>query len=308
MSRVLVFGETLWDLFPAGAQLGGAPCNFALRLRALGHDVTLATRLGRDELGRRAAERLATLGPVIDSIQWDDVHPTGTVPVKVDAKGSPDFTIVPNVAYDFIEATPALLEAAGGADAVCFGTLAQRAPTSRATLARLLDAAPGALKVLDLNLRRDCHTEETVLGSLERAGILKLNEDEAAELARRFGLSDPSIPAFCDGILERFPLSHVVVTLGSRGSFGASREGPRVYVPGLRVETLVDTCGSGDAFTAGFVHEFLAGKRLGDCLERGNILGALVAGQEGATTPLPADAAVTASAVSDPVLDRFRAP
>ena len=233
------------------------------------------------------------------------MHSTGTVTVAVDPRGTPDFTILPDVAYDFIETTPELHAAAVAADAVYFGTLAQRAPTSRETLARLLDAAPNALKILDLNLRKDCHSNETIQGSLERANLLKLNEDEAGVLARQFRFPDPFIPAFCDFILHRFPLSHVVVTLGERGAFAASKEGERVYVPGRRVSNLVDTCGSGDAFTAGFVHELLGGKPLPDCLGRGNILGALVTGQPGATTPMTENADLASHPVSDPALARF---
>ena len=302
--KVLVFGETLWDLLPGGPQLGGAPCNFACRIHELGNSTILATRLGRDDLGQQAAERLAELGLETSFLQRDDARPTGTVTVEVDKQGVPDFTILPDVAYDFIEVTPDLRSAAATADAFCFGTLAQRAPTSRETLARLLDESPG-FKILDLNLRKDCHSNETIMGSLERANLLKLNEDEAGVLAQLFRFADPAIPSFCDSILKRFPLSHVVVTLGERGAFAATTNGVRAYAPGHRVK-LVDTCGSGDAFTAGFVHELLQEQPLVACLERGNLLGALVATQPGATTPIPKNAPHPPNSVSDPALARFR--
>jgi len=126
MRTVLSFGETLWDLLPAGAVLGGAPCNLAYRVNALGERGLIVTRLGRDARGREAYERLRGLGMDLSLVQWDDRKPTGTVPVILDAKGIPDFTIVEDVAYDGIDATPELLAEAGKADCVCFGTLIQR--------------------------------------------------------------------------------------------------------------------------------------------------------------------------------------
>ena len=64
-----------------------------------------------------------------------------------------------------------------------------------------------------------------------------------------------------------------------------SADGTKVYTPGYRVE-VVDTTGSGDAFTAGFVHKHLAGDPLEECCRFANALGAVVATQPGGTTPV----------------------
>src|SRR5438105_1425313 len=92
---VLSFGETLWDLFPSGAALGGAPFNFACRVHALGDRATIVTRLGRDEYGRKALEQIAAVGMDVSHVQKDEHHPTGTVKVTLDGQGNPDFRIVP---------------------------------------------------------------------------------------------------------------------------------------------------------------------------------------------------------------------
>lgn len=306
VKTILAFGETLWDLFPTGAKLGGAPFNFVCRADSLGDRGLIATRLGRDDLGARALTEIESLGMATTLVQRDGERPTGTVPVTVNEKGNPDFTITPYVAYDFIEATDALLEAAAGADCVCFGTLVQRAPVSRATLGRVLDAAKGALKLLDINLRRDCYTEDTIKASLERADVLKLNDDEARHLSATFGLGEPGVPDFAAEALRRWPLSHCVVTLGERGAFAASAAGS-AYVPGYRAD-LVDTCGSGDAFTAGFIHSLLEGRALEECCRLGNALGAMVASQAGGTGPIaPAEVETFMTSgrerITDPALD-----
>jgi fructokinase len=287
VKTVLSFGETLWDLLPAGAQLGGAPCNLAYRVNSLGERGLIVTRLGRDDLGRKAAERLRELGMDLRLVQWDERRPTGTVPVSVDAKGVPTFTIVEDVAYDSIEATPELLEEASLADCICFGTLVQRKAGSRETLRRVLEAAPRALKVLDLNLRKNCYTPETVERSLEAADILKLNEDEVRELARMFGLHPTSLDQAASDCRIRWDLDVIVVTRGAQGAL-AMTSGEDVECEGPKVE-VVDTIGCGDAFTAAFVTGWLRGEDLGDCLLVANALGARVARTAGATAPIPTD-------------------
>lgn len=280
---MLSFGETLWDLLPSGPALGGAPCNLAVRVNDAGGRGLLVTRLGRDALGDRALERLRERGLDVRLVQRDDARPTGTVPVRVDAAGVPDFTILPDVAYDRIEAAGEALAAAATADAVAFGTLAQRAAVSRASLGRLLDAAPRALKFLDLNLRRDCWTRETVEASLGRADVLKLNEAEERRLGELFGLPGEGL-ALRRAIADRWSLDAVVVTLGERGA-AAVRGDETAESPAPPVK-VVDTCGSGDAFAAAFLLAHLEGRPLREALDRGNAMGARVAAQAGATEPL----------------------
>lgn len=282
---VLAYGETLWDLLPSGAVLGGAPFNFVYRVNSLGDRGVIVTRLGRDEPGRKALAQIEGLGMATDFVQWDDEAPTGTVEVDLSDPDRPDFTIVPGVAYDRIEPTDALMAAAAGADCVCFGTLIQRAPRSRATLGQALAAAQQAVKLLDINLRRDCYSRETVKQSLREADVLKLNDDEARELGRMFDVPGDDVPAFADRAMRDWGLSHCVVTFGGRGAYGASAGGERVHVPGYRVE-VADACGSGDAFTAGFIRRLLRGRPLAECCELGCALGAMVAAQVGATVPI----------------------
>jgi len=284
---VVAFGETLWDLLPAGPVLGGAPFNFAYRINSLGDRGLIVSRLGRDELGEGAWKRARELGMDTSYLQWDATHPTGTVEVTLDEENNPDFFIVPEVAYDNIELTRELVELASSADCLCFGTLIQRTPRARHTLKGLLHASKQGLKLLDINLRRDCHSRETIALSLQEADVLKLNDQEARRLAEMFALAAPDLPTLTTEMMERWALSHCVVTFGQRGAFAASARGDSVYVPGYRVN-VVDTCGSGDAFAAGFLHRLLRGCTLVECCELGNALGAIVATQPGATAPIRA--------------------
>lgn len=286
--RVLAFGEILWDRLPDAEVLGGAPLNFAYRSAALGDRTAIASRLGTDELGHRAWDSLRDFGIDTSLVQWDNQRATGTVDIEFDASRTAKIDVKPDAAYDFIEPASELLAAAEQADCICFGTVAQRNLCSRTTLNSVLDHGAKALKLLDINLRDNCYTRETACRAIERADIVKLNEDEAFLLSAMFELASPSIPQFASAMLRRWPAQAVVVTLAENGAFAASRSGDCVYMPGYCI-SMVDPLGAGDAFTAGFIHQYLRGQSLSQCCGYGNVLGALVACQAGATKPLRHD-------------------
>ncbi len=122
---ILGIGELLWDLLPEGAYLGGAPANFAVMAGRLGNRAVLLSRIGRDVLGRKAVERLDPLSADARFLQMDPAHETGRVTVAFEG-GEPHYTIHQPVAWDFLELTGEWLELAENADALCYGTLAQR--------------------------------------------------------------------------------------------------------------------------------------------------------------------------------------
>ena len=282
---ILAFGELLWDILPQATVLGGAPFNFAYRVHALGNRAWMISRLGRDQLGQLAFKKAIELGLDTTWLQWDDRHSTGTVQVRFDEQQNPDYVIYPDVAYDFIEWNPSLLQAAIQADCLCFGSLVQRSNTTRETLSHLLQAAPQALKFLDINLRKDCYDGNSISFSLQQAQLLKLNEDEAYQLANLLSMSWKSLPDFCAGMIKEWSLIYVIVTLGEKGAFAMGQDGIAYYTPGYQVP-LADPCGAGDGFSAGFLHQLLQRASLAQACEFGNLIGAMVATQQGATVPI----------------------
>jgi fructokinase len=282
---IVAFGEVLWDILPSCVVLGGAPFNFTYRVSSLGDTGLMVSRLGRDELGREAFDKVVSLGLDTALLQWDEETPTGTVQVSFDARNNPDYVIIPDVAYDRIALTDALVGAATKADCLCFGTLVQRNVISRVTLAELLEEAVGALKLLDVNLRKDCYDEHSVTFSLGEADALKLNEEEAHVLGAMLNLRHNTIAEFCEGVLDMWGLRFCLVTLGEKGAFGLSAAGEKAYARGYKVRP-ADSLGSGDAFSAGFVHKILRDASLEEAVEFGNALGAMVATQTGATAQI----------------------
>ncbi len=285
--KILVMGEVLWDKFPNHVVLGGAPFNFAYRLMTLGEQVLLATRVGDDELGRKAQLQATELGMNELLFQIDKHRATGTVMVSSDSNNNPDFDIVPDVAYDFINWTKDLQHSAKSVDCIGFGTLIQRSIQSRETLHKLLQHAPAASRFLDLNLRKKCYSEETIIFSIENANILKLNEDEADFLASMLGVPDKKLDHFCAFMLKEWNLQYIVVTLGKFGVYARSAE-QEAYVPGYNLRT-VDTVGAGDAFSAGFLHRLLADDSIKKACEFGNALGAATTRTNGGTSIVTLD-------------------
>jgi fructokinase len=172
-------GELLWDLFPQGKQLGGAPANFAYITALLGDAGIVASRVGDDRLGQEALWHLKASGLEVSHVQRDLIHPTGTVKVDVDAKGQPEYQITENVAWDFMEFTEDWISLARSTHAVCFGSLAQRNPVSRAAIRAFLSALPSfAIGIFDVNLRQSYFTPEILRDSLRHAKVLKLNHQE----------------------------------------------------------------------------------------------------------------------------------
>jgi fructokinase len=283
--KVVAFGEALWDLLPTGPVLGGAPLNFAYRVNSLGHRSIIISRLGKDDLGAKAREQIVTLGMDATCLQWDDAYPTGTVDIYFDEDKNPDYTIIENVAYDYIEFSADLANIVERADCLCFGTLAQRNTVSRRTLQSLLSKFSGKFRLLDINLRKNCYSDETLKSTLEQANVLKLNDEELAVLVDLLELQGDSVPAQAETLLKHAGLAYCVVTLGERGAFALSHNGEKIYSPGYQV-SLVDPCGSGDGFTAGFIHALHHGQSLEQACRLGNTLGAMVAQQQGATQPI----------------------
>ena len=280
---VLVFGEILWDELPDRRVLGGAPCNLGFRLHSLGHDTRIVSRIGNDALGREALAKLESLGMDTCLIQVDKVHPTGTVSVKLDEQGKPEYVIHPDVAYDFVEWTPAVEKAVKEAEVIAFGTLAQRSSMSAATLRKIFEANPGCLRFLDLNLRKDCYTEERILSSLEYSQVVKMNDEEARKLADLLGTSCKDYSELAREFISRFGLEECVITFGENGAYAVRSSGDAVYVKASSSIEVKDTIGAGDAFSACYLRGILQNSGLGERCILANRLAGKVAGQSGAT-------------------------
>ena len=300
---VIGLGEVLWDILPEATHLGGAPANFAYIISLMGDRGVVASRVGADKRGQETPLRMEALGLPVNFLQTDvaESHPTGTARAHVDAKGQATFVIAQPAAWDFMEWTPQWQKLAKEADAVCFGSLAQRSPQSRETIQNFLRATSrDALRVFDVNLRGDFFSRELIEDSMRLADIVKLNDEELPRIMKLAGLvhhndhggGDGGEKVSAEKLLGLYDLEMVCVTRGSRGSLLVSKSGSSEHA-GFRVK-VADTIGAGDAFTAALTHEYLHGASLDRMNEVANQVGAWVTSQPGAT-PTPKDGALEKS-------------
>jgi|SRR5208283_2388791 len=283
---IVGLGELLWDLFPSGKQLGGAPANFAYIASLLGDHGIVASRIGDDTLGEEAKQRFQQLRLPTDFLQSDPSHPTGTVKVLIDPQGQPRYEISEDTAWDHLEMTSQWRTLAAQATAICFGSLAQRFPAARRTIHEFLGAArPTTTRIFDVNLRQPFYSKEILADSIRRASIIKLNQEELPVVLQLLDSPTPLSPGketlAAEWLLHLSGAQLVCITRGAHGSLLVSKEGFHEH-PGFSVQT-VDTVGAGDAFTAALVHHFLRGAPLSAMNEAANRMGAWLAARPGGT-------------------------
>lgn len=290
MKYVIGLGEALFDCLPEGRKLGGAPANFAYHVSQFGLNGCAISAIGDDELGQEIVDtfkkvQLNHILPVVE-------QPTGTVQVTLDEKGVPQYEICLGVAWDNIPLTDEMLEVAKNAEAICFGSLAQRSEVSRKTIQTFLDAAPAsALRVFDINLRQNWYSAEVIAESLKRANIFKINDEELDVVATML-LGESTVPGkliaedadktrkVCRELIAKYDLKMLILTCGAIGSYVfTATEESYVATPKVKV---ADTVGAGDSFTATFVAQTLLGKPMREAHEKAVAVSAFVCTQNGA--------------------------
>lgn len=275
----------LWDLLPSETVLGGASTNFIYRLNSFGDYATLLSKVGNDLAGRDARNAILKLGISDEYIQTDYEFPTGSVEVRIEKNGIPDFNIMEDVAYDHIDINNEMIDVFSQADCIYFGTLVQRHQASKKKLCELIYQVPDTVKFLDINLRKNCYTIASVKESLLMANILKTNDEELMIIKELFDLKNENLKDLAMEIITTFNLEIVLCTLGPFGAFCITQDNSFFYDSGYQI-SIVDTVGSGDAFSAGFVHYYMNGKDIEKALHFGNAAGAMIATTLGATSPI----------------------
>jgi len=282
---VVGLGEVLWDLLPAGPQLGGAPTNFAYQAGALGAHALIVTRVGNDDLGREVIKRLRSMNLPSETVQVDPVRPTGTVRVTLNDEGIAWYTFADNGAWDQLAVTSSALTAVSGANAICFGSLGQRSPVARSSIQQLVAAAPaGALRIFDINLRLDFYSRDVIEQSMRLANVLKLNDEELVVLTDMFSLKG-AVRDRLEWFVSAFGFNTVALTRGPSGSL-IYQEGRWSEIPPQSVR-LEDTVGAGDAFAAALTMGLLSEMDLSALHRIAAEIAGYVCSQPGATPPVP---------------------
>ncbi len=291
---VVGLGEALFDRFPSGDVLGGAPLNGAVHVHQLGQRVggrgVVVTRIGQDTFGQRLIDELHQRDMDTTYVQTDPDHATGMVYVSVDDAGQPDYEIVRDSAWDKLAYDPDTEQLAARCDAVCFGTLAQRDAQARSSIKHFLHDARRAIRLFDVNLRQNYYDQRLLVSSCENATVIKLNIDELPIVARLLGVGsdNDATEARVQSLRKRYGLKYVALTRGSQGTQLFTENNIHTgAVPTYPAVADADSVGAGDACTAGLIIGMLLRKTPDKIVELANHAGAFVASQRGATPTFP---------------------
>ena len=277
---IFTFGEALWDCLPAGLFFGGAPINAAYHLTRRGARVAPITSVGRDFLGDEALRRMENTGLDLSWVYRDNEWPTGAVEVELDDQGSARYQFLTPVAWDRIVVTADLARAADKAEALIFGTLAQRSEQNHRELEKLLKKDHW-LRVYDVNLRPPYDDPALVFSLAQYADLLKLNDDEAISLAQTSTSSEPLQEA-CRILGEKTSAAFICITRGKEGGLLWVREtGQFHHEKGVPIK-VADTVGAGDAFLAALTGSFLQKESPQESLRQATRLGEYMATRRGA--------------------------
>lgn len=276
--KVICFGEILWDVFPGGEKIGGAPLNVALRLKSLGIATTIVSKVGKDQLGKRLIDFIHQQGIGTEYIQQDAQFETGKVNVTLDQNGAASYEIAYPAAWDKIDLVSTLEEEVAQADLFLFGSLVTRDVVSKKSLLSLLKKA--SFKVFDVNLRAPHYSQTLIEDLMQKADLIKFNDEELAEISKAMGSQEKSLEKQLRFISVKTNTPKVCVTKGGDGALLLLND--QLYdQKGFPIK-VVDTVGAGDSFLATLLEGILTNKAPEIALENACAMGAMVASSTGA--------------------------
>lgn len=262
--KFLSFGEILWDVYPDGNALGGAPLNFAAHLAKHREKVYMLSAIGKDELGSEAVAQLKAWGVSSEYVSSLDDKSTGKCLVSLDENKVPSYNLLTDVAYDYISAEN--LEE--GFDVLYFGTLSLRSGHNFNTLSSLLKASKFNEVFVDVNIRPPFYSAETVRFAVVNATILKISDEELATVSEQLRIEKSDYKDFAKKLADTYSnLKIIIITRGAKGSFALDCKSGEEFSCGCERVELKSTVGAGDSFSAAFLHKYLGGNSIQFCLE-----------------------------------------
>ncbi len=253
--------------------LGSSSAIFAHNFALLGNRVAFHSAIGEDPFGQLCLTRLAESGVDLSAVRRFPGKQTGLT------------VILPQPEKRFILTYPGVMAEMRFEDLDMARILEarhlhlssyflQQALRPRvADLFRIAKQA-GLSTSLDTNDDPADRWERDVLNVLPWVDVLLPNEREACRLAQ----VDDSLVAL-QFLAERTSL--VVMKRGEKGA--VARRGSEIVEASSPKIAAVDTIGAGDSFDAGFLHQFIRGATIEECLKYGNLTGALSTTRSGGT-------------------------
>ena len=282
--KITCYGEILWDVFPDQKRLGGAPLNVALRLHSFGAEVAMISAIGNDTLGKEALSEIESYNLSTSHVQKVN-KPTGQVTVSLNSKGAASYDIGENAAWDAIASTEENLMVVGSADALVIGSLAFRESENLKAIEALIEKS--TYTVFDLNLRAPHYDLEIVVGLMEAADMIKLNDEEMELIVIAMGIEGETLADELKQLSALTETPTICVTMGGDGAILYHKGG--IYEQVGFPAKVVDTVGAGDSFLATLIYGLLTNETPEDALEVACAVGSLAASKAGANAPITPD-------------------
>jgi sugar/nucleoside kinase (ribokinase family) len=253
--------------------LGSSSAIFAHNLALLGNEVGFSSSIGSDEFGEICLERLGESGTDLSGVRRFPGKQTGLTVVL--PKGTQRYILtypgtIAELRFDNLDL-----------DYVC---RARHFHLSSYFLQRALRPQVADLfrhaKQAGLTTSLDTNDDPSEEWSADLSAVLKYvdvllpNEHEACKIAHTHDAQDAARV-----LAEQVPL--VVIKLGRNGAM--AQRGQEVFSAPALTGTAIDAVGAGDSFDAGFIHQYIRGAKIEDCLKFGNITGALSVTRAGGT-------------------------
>ena len=254
--------------------LGGSSTIVAHNLAALGSRVGFISRIGDDQLGQIALDRLAAGNVDVSKLRRVPGPIKTGLTLVLQRPSWRNMVTYAGTTFE-INFDDLDLEYLSSARHFHYSSFyLQRGLQPRIVeLFQKLKAA-GLTISLDTNDDPDDRWEADLQQALRYVDVFLPNAREATRIT---GTND--LEAAIAKLASQVPI--VVVKLGSEGAL-AQQGGQRFTAPAVRVDP-VDAVGAGDSFNAGFLHEYVRGSDLQNCLAGGNVAGALSTTKSGGT-------------------------
>ena len=274
--KILSFGEIIWDVYEDKKCIGGAPFNFAAHCARLGAESYLLSAVGDDELGGEAMKIAREFGIKDNYIKVIKDKPTGRCLVTLDKNKVPNYDIIRDAAYDYIQFDKNIEN--NDFDVFCFETLIQRSENNVETIKEILKKIKFKEIFCDLNIRKPFYNEKSIRLCFENASIVKISSEELGCVMNTvFGSEITDCTEASKLISSGYKnIKLIIITLGSDGAYVyASQNKKEYYHEGEKVR-VVSTVGAGDSFSAAFVTEYLSGGNIESALDKAVKLSAYV--------------------------------
>lgn len=253
--------------------LGSSSAIFAHNLSLLGNKVGFSSCIGSDPFGEICIQRLGESGVDLSRVRRLPGKTTGLT-IILPQRQQRYILTYPGTMYDFSEKDLDLRYLFDAKHLHVSSYFLQKA--IRPKLIDIFRKAKetGLTTSLDTNDDPEDRWPADIQLLLKYVDILLPNEREACKLAQ---MEDVTRAA---EILSQ-KVSMLVIKRGPQGAL--ARVGKEKYTGYPPTVDAVDVVGAGDSFDAGFVHQFIRGARVEECLKFANIVGALSVTRAGGT-------------------------